>query len=218
MYLFYPLLRIADVMSAQSPNKLFSVSKYVALGIRKYYGRTVDGVVYPAVEVPAELEITPWTKREDYYLAISPFEENKNPELIFESAAKLGFELKAIGGGSMYSKMYAKYHDFENIHFLPNVPDDKKWYLLANAKALLMLGCDDYGTIAHEALYAGCPVLSSGIGGINEIVKDGINGVVLENSTTQGLKHAITRLNTLGTNWNNYKSLRATSDSFVVKG
>ena len=204
-------LRIIDANSAKVPTRIVAISKYTARRICKYYGRNADLIVYPPVTVPNRLPDQTSNQNldelGDFYLAISPFEENKNPEFLFKSAVSLGYSLVVIGGGSLFQKYTELYQASKNILFLPTVSDDEKWMLLARAKALLMFGIEDCGTIQIEAVYAGCPVIAYADGGVKETLVNGQNSVILNELTLSELGHAMKRVEVLSSSVEQFRSL-----------
>ena len=52
---------------------------------------------------------------------------------------------------------------------------------------------DNYPTVAREFLHAGVPLIASRVGGIPEIVDDGVNGVLFESGNIQDLHQQLRR-------------------------
>lgn len=195
MFLFYTPLRIFDVNSAQSPDKMYAISDYVARRINKYYGRSIDGIVYPMIEVPKSVwEGRLHNQRENFYLSISPFEENKGGNKVFEVAVKFNLDLKVIGGGNLLDKYLKKYGHYPNIEFLGYVNDATKWRYLSRAKGLLMLGIEDWGTVQLESNSAGCPVIAYAKGGVLENIRNGVGGCLVDGLDETSLSHAFSEL------------------------
>ncbi|WP_101808718.1 glycosyltransferase [Paenibacillus pasadenensis] len=70
----------------------------------------------------------------------------------------------------------------EKISLLGKVENRKIGHLLSNSD--LLLSCSTYepfGMSAAESVYHGCPVLGYRTGGLGEIVKDGVTGILLKN-------------------------------------
>jgi glycosyltransferase involved in cell wall biosynthesis len=53
---------------------------------------------------------------------------------------------------------------------------------------------EPFGIVVLEALRAGCPVVVSGRGGASEIVRDGIDGLVVDPVQTDALSTSVARL------------------------
>jgi glycosyltransferase involved in cell wall biosynthesis len=192
MFLFYTLLRIFDADSAGNPDRMIAISKFTAKRIQKYYGRTPDEIIYPPVDVPKSVwEKAGTSEREDYFIAISPFEENKGGEKLFEMAKECGFKLKVIGGGNLLQIIKKKYGNCGKIEFLGAISDDSKWEYYLNSSGLLMLGVEDLGTIQMESVAAGCPVIAYGRGGVLETLSEGVNAVFIDKVNVEAVNKVV---------------------------
>ena len=199
--------RIWDVVAAQRADVLITNSKFVKKRVEKYWGRSVDYVVTPPVEL-YEGEIK--RKRGEYFFAGSPYEPNKRGDFLFECASKLGFNLKVIGNGSMKKKLKRKYRKFKNIEVLDWVSDEEKWNLISNAKGCIVPGIEDYGIFCAEAISCGTPVLAYGYGGSTEIVKENISGMFFDKWELESFKKALGDFESR--NWNYQKVRRSLRD------
>jgi len=215
MFLFYTLLRIFDADSAGKPDRLIAISKFTAKRIQKYYGRTPDEIVYPSVDVPKKM----WNagnknvqNKKDFFLAISPFEENKGGERLFKMAKEVGFKMKVVGSGNLFPEIFRKYKYCKNIYFFKTVDDEQKWELLSNSLGLLMFGIEDLGTIQIEAISVGCPVIAYNKGGVLDTLSDGVNSILIDDVTSDEVNKAILKCNS--TNWN-LKKMRESVNEFV---
>ncbi len=166
--------RIWDVVAAQRADMLIANSYFIKKRVEKYWGRDIHNVIYPPV-VLYKGKIS--SKREDYYLAGAPYEPNKRGDFLLECAAKIGFNLKIIGTGSMKKKLKKRYRKYSNIEILDWVSEKKKWDLISNAKGYIVAGIEDYGIFCAEALSCGTPVLAYRGGGSLELVKENISGL-----------------------------------------
>lgn len=180
-------LRVWEMSAIQRPDRVVVISKFIGERLMKYLNRSADSVVYP----PAELELPDGTPREEFLLAISPFEENKGAEYIFRAASVLGFQLKVTGNGKYMKRMRKEYGGFANIEFLGWVSEDDKWNLYRKAKGLLFLGIEDFGLVPVEAISVGCPVIAYAEGGAKETVIDSVNGFLVSGRETSDLKIAL---------------------------
>ena len=71
--------------------------------------------------------------------------------------------------------------DASGVRALGKVPDDEKARVLARADLLVApsLGGESFGMVLTEAFAAGTPVVASDIAGYRDVVRDGINGVLV---------------------------------------
>jgi glycosyltransferase involved in cell wall biosynthesis len=63
--------------------------------------------------------------------------------------------------------------------------------LFAHAGAFIHIGEEDFGITMVEALAAGMPVIALRRGGARDIVRDGVDGVLIDEPTPQALRAAI---------------------------
>lgn len=87
-------------------------------------------------------------------------------------------------------------HDLQhNVHFTGYVKDLEKAQLLSNADIFVLPSHGEGCPIALlEAMAAGLPVIVTSVGGIPDIVQDGVNGVVLDTPESTAISDALLRL------------------------
>lgn len=175
-------LRLWDLSSANSVDTFVSNSHNVARRIKRIYRRESE-VIYPPVEIE-HFETT--RKKDDYYLFLGQLVGYKRADLAIEACLRLKRKLVIAGGGSHDMK-----HLPSNITVLGNVSDKQKIELLANARALLFPGEEDFGIVPVEAMASGTPIIAYGRGGALETVKEGLNGVFFYEQTVESLVGAM---------------------------
>jgi glycosyltransferase involved in cell wall biosynthesis len=67
---------------------------------------------------------------------------------------------------------------------------------MANCRAFIFPGLEDFGITPVQALAAGRPVIAYAGGGALDIVQDGVNGVLFHEQTVESLQAAIERFQT----------------------
>lgn len=192
----FHFLRLLDFQSAQNVDQFIANSEEVKKRIEKFYRKSAV-VINP----PVKFQETKNKKLlRDYYLAGGRLARAKHPELAIKAAQKLGFRLKVFG------KSFAGYGDhlkklaenYKNIEILGEVSEDKKWELLANAKAYISPSKDeDFGILNVEAMGAGTPVIAHASGGALETIIDGKTGVLFDELTEESLIEAIKKFKKL---------------------
>ncbi|KKR06033.1 MAG: Mannosyl transferase [candidate division WS6 bacterium GW2011_GWF2_39_15] len=188
---FLHFIRMWDVTSTDRIDYIIPISNMVAKRIRKYYRREPAPVIAPPVYIEhADYQ----KKKEDFYIAIAPFEPNKGGELAVGAAMKYGFNLKIIGTGSLKRKLEKRVRGFKNIEFLNQVSEEMKWDYLARAKCLLFCGVEDFGIAPIEAIASGTPVVAYKGGGALDYVIDGFNGSFFVEKNSEAVKEAIDRV------------------------
>jgi glycosyltransferase involved in cell wall biosynthesis len=80
-----------------------------------------------------------------------------------------------------------------NVTFLGH-RDDVEWVFGGVDLALLTSDSEGIPGVAIEALMAGCPLVTVPVGGVTEVVDDGVTGLVLENDDPAMMAVAVARL------------------------
>ena len=78
-----------------------------------------------------------------------------------------------------------------SVRFLGRVPDEDLGRLLADCRAFLFPGLEDFGIAPVEALAAGRPVIAYAGGGALDTVKEGISGTFFYSQTVEALEEAV---------------------------
>ena len=147
-------------------------------------------------------------------LGVGRLVEKKGFDLLIESLLDLPMPVRCvlIGDGDQrepLEKLAADRGLTDRVTFTGSLPHDQVAAWMRRAQ-ILVAPCrvgsdgnqDALPTVLIEALAAGLPVVTTAVGGIPEIVADGIEGVVLDQAVDSGaLAAAITRLLTDGDTW-----------------
>src|SRR3989344_7529142 len=224
--MFLTNLREWDYVAAQRPDKIISISNTVSKRCSKYYRRNSD-VIYPPFDreywkkIKVSLVRHPelvsgshkMLKRVQhdvdsrlrgndvegkYFLIISRLEPYKRVDLAVEFFNSRKDQLIIVGKGSQKSRLQKMAG--KNIKFLENLTDSELANLYIHAQALIMPQEEDFGYVALEAQFFGCPVITYAQGGACETVKDGVTGVLFSKQEKTALHHAIARFHTLAYN------------------
>lgn len=195
-YVVNHFLRIFDYESAQRVDVWVVNSENVKQRVWKHY-RKEAVVVYPPVEVEKIIKATRGTKKDDYYLIVSRLVGAKGLEEAAKAAAELGFKLKIAGGTAGYARIKEELLRIggEKVELLGRVGEKELYELYGKAKGFIALARDeDFGMTVVEAQAAGTPVVAFNGGGFKESVIDGETGVLIEETTAEGIKEAIERI------------------------
>lgn len=182
-------LRKLDFASAQLPDYIIANSKEVAGRIKRFYKRDAT-VIYPPVEIPEGNKLV---KKENYYLIGGRISRHKGHDIAVKAFTKLGLPLKVFGGTfASYGLDQFKKIAGPNIEFLGEVPDEKKWKLMREAKAFVFPSeKEDFGIIPVEAMAVGTPVIALAQGGTLETVIEGKTGIFFDQRTPEALMEAV---------------------------
>ncbi len=181
-------LRKWDWRAAQRPQKMITLSNFIAQKIKNNYGREVE-VLYPPLDTK-KFFYDPEIKRENYYLAAGRLIHYKNFHIIIEAFNHIGLPLKVVGSGPELGnlKKIAK----PNIDFLGFVQSDNEMRKIYNAaKGFVFASVEDFGLVMAEAQACGTPVIALKEGGVLEIVDSGKTGIFFDKPTVKDLVIAI---------------------------
>lgn len=187
-----------------------SISQEVARTVEELYNMQTP-IIYngiPTKEFQRSDEIrSTWRKKEgieDSEVAlvhIGSFSPPKNHCLLveaFERAIEERSDLKLflVGDGKLRSdieRLVKKKDLNQNIRFLglrQNIPE-----LLATCDIFILSSdWEGFGLVIAEAMVAGRPVIATAVGGVPELVEDGVTGLLVPPKNTQALAEAILQL------------------------
>jgi len=160
-------LRSWDARTAHGPDHMLANSTYVRGRIRRIYGRDAQ-VVFPPVALD---ELTYSAEKDDYYITASFLAPYKRTDLVIEAFnAMPNRRLLVVGDGQQSARLrgLAK----PNVQFAGFLPRRDYVEAVANARALVFAGCEDFGIALAEAQACGTPLIAYGRGGAGDIVRD----------------------------------------------
>jgi len=184
-----------DYVAAQRPDKIISISNVVAERCKKYYQRESE-VLYPPFDFEYWKSFISNRKSQsesfesDYFLIVSRLEPYKRVDLAMKAFSEFpSKQLVIVGKGTQASKL--KKNAGQNIRFIHDVTDLELSQLYTNAEALIMPQEEDFGYVALEAQFFGCPVIAYGKGGATETVVKGKTGLFFSQQTARSLGDAV---------------------------
>jgi len=181
-------LREDDLRAAARVDRWIANSSAVRDRIARYYGHESE-VVHPPVDVsrfaPAE--------RGDFWLfAPGRLVAYKRGDIAVDIFRKIGMRLIVVGDGRERTRLERRAAD--NVTFAGRVDDETLAQLLGAARGLIFPGEDDFGIVCAEALASGCPVVALRAGGAPEIVRDGIDGALVDEADPDAFEDAVLRV------------------------
>lgn len=174
-------LRTWDAASSQRVDSFAAISRTVAMRIAKYYRREAT-VLYPPVNTE---HYQPHAKQGDYFLVVSRLIPYKRIDLAVRSCTELELPLKVVGVGRDLSRL--KEIAGPTVEFLGRLPDGRIRKLMAQCRALIFPGEEDFGLTPLEVQASGRPVIAFARGGALETILDGVTGLLFTEQTVQSL-------------------------------
>jgi glycosyltransferase involved in cell wall biosynthesis len=157
-------LRVWDAAAASRADFYVANSLHVARRIKRIYGRDA-AVIYPPVDVE---RFSPSEKRNGAFLVLGRMVPYKRADLAVVACTRLGLPLRVVGDGPEMDKLQRL--GGPTVEFLGRLSDAEAAKELAQARALLFPGEEDFGITPVEAQASGTPVIAYGKGGAMETV------------------------------------------------
>ncbi len=195
-------LRIVDFNASKNVDIFIANSREVAGRIKKFYRREAL-VVYPPVKIPNVISTNYQLPTTSYYLAGGRLARAKGMDVIVKAFNRNGKPLKIFGKGFAGFEEELKKMAGKNIEFVGEVDDEKKFELMAGAKAYIFASFDeDFGITPVESMGVGTPVVAFRSGGVKETVIDGKTGVFYDQNSPESMNESIEKLENLQLNPN----------------
>jgi glycosyltransferase involved in cell wall biosynthesis len=187
-------LRRRDREAAQRPDLLIANSGAVQERIRRFYGRESE-VVHPPVELE-DLKPAAESERRSF-LWVGRLVPYKRPLLVAEAFRGLPHRLTMVGIGPQEAELRECMPANVELHGWISRKELARLY--GESVGFLHVGEEDFGITMVEALAGGAPVIALNAGGARDIVRDGVDGVLLSEPTAESLRAAIERV--AATDW-----------------
>ena len=187
-------MRVWDVLSANRVDFFVANSRFVASRIAKYYRRDAT-IIHPPVNVAG---VAVAQGAGEYYLCAGRLVDYKRVDLAIDACRQLGRVLKIVGEGPLLKTFQTRGGD--GIEVLGSVSDNELASLMANCRALIFPGEEDFGLVPVEVMARGRPVIAYASGGALETVvglhpgqefHEGCTGVFFERQTQSEVVSAI---------------------------
>ena len=158
-------LRMWDSRTAHGPDLMLANSSFVRERIRHVYGRD-STVAHP----PVELDRLPFRERRgDYYVAACFAAPYKRTDLVVRAFAAMPERRLVVVGEQATRDLRALAGP--NVTFAGYLPREQYVETIAQARAMVFAGCEDFGIALAEAQACGTPLLAYGRGGAVDIVR-----------------------------------------------
>lgn len=130
--------------------------------------------------------------KEDYYCFIGRLSHEKGVHTLIEAAMQLPYKIKIIGGGPLMDDLKSKAVG-SNIEFVGYKQWEEIKELVGKARFSVIPSewYENNPLSVIEAQCLGTPVLGARIGGIPELIQEGISGMLFESRNVSNLKNKI---------------------------
>lgn len=201
-------LRRWDFAAAQRVDHFIAISREIQARIKKYYRRD-STIIYPPVDTDRFQPVR--RPAADYYLVVSRLIPYKRIDLAVEALSRLDKRLIIVGEGR--DRPGLETLAGPTIEFRGRLPWDDVADLMANCRAFLFPGHEDFGITPLEAQAAGRPVIAFAKGGALDTVIEGETGLFFREQSIESLIEAIERFEQVSFD---PARLRANADRFSV--
>lgn len=184
-------LRTWDTRTAHGPDVTLANSTFVRGRIRRIYGRDAQ-VIFPPVAFD-ELQFR--AKKDDYYVTASFLAPYKRTDLVIAAFNEMpNRRLIVVGEGQQSASLRALAG--RNVSFTGYLPRADYVRTVAEARALVFAGCEDFGIALAEAQGCGTPLIAFARGGAFDIVRrlgdvERPTGVLFQRQTVSAVKEAV---------------------------
>ena len=182
-------LRRRDLEASRRPDCYVANSQAVRDRIRRLYGRE-SVVVHPPVDVQ---EFDPAAEKEPgHFLWVNRLVAYKRPAAVVEAFRGLPYRLTMVGIGPLEASLRTALPPNVSLHSW--LPREQLAALYARASGYLHVGEEDFGISMVEALAAGTPVIGFGRGGARDIVREGVDGILVDRADPHQIRAAVERV------------------------
>ena len=178
-------LREFDLRAAARVDRWIANSSAVRERIARYYGAPSD-LIPPPVDIS---RYGPGERGDFWLFAPGRLVAYKRGDIAVEVFDRIGMRLIVLGDGR--ERRSLERHAKDNVTFAGRVDDDTVRSLLGAARGLIFPGEDDLGMVMVEALASGTPVVALAAGGAPDVIRDGIDGVLVRSADADAFEAAV---------------------------
>lgn len=194
-------LRDWDRRTAGRVDHYFANSTVVRQRILDYYGLAAErvSIIHPPVDVDrfagaGDLPVPPNLTSRGYDLVVSALVPYKRVDLAIAAARQTGRTLVVVGQGPEKDRMVrlaAKTPGHGTVLFPGAVSDAELPAYYGHCRSFVFPGLEDFGITPLEATAAGRPVVAYGKGGVQDTVRENLNGILFAEQTVEAVAAAL---------------------------
>lgn len=136
-------------------------------------------------------------KKGDYYVYLGRVSEEKGIRTLCNAASQMkGKQLMVIGEGELLPELQAEYRECANIEFLGQMCWEEFVPILRGARFMVLPAewSENNPLTVIESQCVGTPVLGAKIGGIPELIEEGVSGLMFVSGDVEDLKDKIQKM------------------------
>lgn len=142
-------------------------------------------------EPPSDL-----VQKDDFFLYVGRLSVEKGLDVLidaFGSKELKGVKLKIIGDGPLKLKIVEAARENSDIEYLGKLPYAQTYVYMQKANALIFPSKwnEPFGRTIVESFAAGTPVIGAAVGGVTELIKPGINGLLFKGNDAKDLSSKV---------------------------
>ena len=132
----------------------------------------------------------------DYYVYLGRVNEVKGVRSLCKAAAQLDKKLIVIGGGELLLELQEAYKDCKQIEFKGQMQWEEFMPILRGARFMVLPAewSENNPLTVIESQSLGTPVLGARIGGIPELIDEGVSGMTFTSGDVEDLKDKIIKM------------------------
>ena len=132
----------------------------------------------------------------DYYVYLGRVNEVKGVRTLCKAAAQLDKRLIVIGGGELLPELQEAYKDCKQIEFKGQMQWEEFMPILRGARFMVLPAewSENNPLTVIESQSLGTPVLGARIGGIPELIDEGVSGMTFTSGDVEDLKDKIIKM------------------------
>ena len=196
----------ADInVVASNEDKNYLINKY---GIEKKSINTIYNYIDTDLFKPLNFK-----KKSNRIIIVGRLNKQKNLFNLIEAISKTNLALDIYGQGDLKEELIAfsrklnadvNFNDIVDNNDLPNILNRYKYYILVSLY-------EGMPKTLIEAMASGCLCIGTDVPGINEIISDGVNGILARTTTSESISKALKK----AVNTNDKKILIHNGISFI---
>lgn len=135
----------------------------------------------------------PSFKKKNYFIYLGRVNEVKGIRTLCKAAADFEYRLLVIGDGELLPELQSQYRGITTIEFKGQMEWNDFRPIIEGAKFMVIPSewSENNPLTVIESQSLGTPVLGARIGGIPELIEEGVNGMTFESGNVEDLKEKI---------------------------